>query len=122
MRPKIEVVLGAKLAPAPIKPKTLGERMSQPKKDTAKPKPKPATAAPKAAAANGATAGAGRGGRNRKGRAGRPKPKSVEELDAEMSEYFVPSGNNDAAATTTTNGAAAPAAAPALDATMDEIM
>lgn len=35
-----------------------------------------------------------------------------------MSEYFVPSGTTDAAAPTT-NGAA-PAAAPALDATMDE--
>ena len=83
-------------------------------------KPKAAAAAPKPvnAAAGGAKA-AGRGGR--KGRAGRPKPKTVEELDAEMSEYFDP---NAVAPAVNTNGAAAPTAAPATgDATMeDEIM
>jgi THO complex subunit 4 len=89
------------------------------KKENNKPK---AAAAPKPvnAAAGGATAkAAGRGGR--KGRAGRPKPKTVEELDAEMSEYFDP---NAVAPAVNTNGAAAPAAAPVTgDATMeDEIM
>ncbi|GAB7355960.1 hypothetical protein MBLNU459_g6592t1 [Dothideomycetes sp. NU459] len=124
---KIEVILGAKFAPEPAKPKALGERISQPKKDAAK--PKSAAAAPKNAAkagANGATTAGARGGRGgRKGRAaGRPKPKSVEELDAEMSEYFVPSGTNGDAAATTANGNAATAAAPtAGDAAMeDEIM
>ena len=54
-----------------------------------------------------ATDGA-RGGRAAKkgGRAGRPKPKTAEELDAEMNDYFKvegPAANGDGA----TNGAAA---------------
>ncbi|KAG9951739.1 hypothetical protein KCU85_g2663, partial [Aureobasidium melanogenum] len=118
---KIEVILGAKYAPAPAAPKSLGDRIQAPKAKKENNKPKSAAAAPKPATAGaaGATKASGRAGR--KGRAGRPKPKTVEELDAEMSEYFDP---NAAAPAANTNGAAAPAAAPATgDATMeDEIM
>lgn len=79
-------------------------------------KPKSATKAqPKPAAggadnANGAakTAGQGRAGRGRK-RGGKPKPKSAEELDAEMMDYFAPDAGNGASADA--SGAAAPAAA-----------
>ncbi|KAH0376419.1 hypothetical protein KCU92_g9776, partial [Aureobasidium melanogenum] len=118
---KIEVILGAKYAPAPAAPKSLGDRIQAPKAKKENNKPKSAAAAPKPATAGaaGATKATGRAGR--KARAGRPKPKTVEELDAEMSEYFDP---NAAAPAANTNGAAAPAAAPATgDATMeDEIM
>ncbi|KAI4745586.1 hypothetical protein E4T50_04035 [Aureobasidium sp. EXF-12298] len=118
---RIEVILGAKYAPAPAAPKSLGDRIQAPKTKKENNKPKTAAAAPKPvnAAAGGATKAAGRGGR--KARAGRPKPKTVEELDAEMSEYFDP---NAVAPAVNTNGASAPAAAPATgDATMeDEIM
>ncbi|KAK6007524.1 hypothetical protein QM012_004338 [Aureobasidium pullulans] len=118
---KIEVILGAKYAPAPAAPKSLGDRIQAPKAKKENNKPKSAAAAPKPATAGaaGATKASGRAGR--KGRAGRPKPKTVEELDAEMSEYFDP---NAAAPAANTNGAPAPAAAPATgDATMeDEIM
>jgi THO complex subunit 4 len=71
-------------------------------------------------AANGTAANTKAGANKKKsGRAGKPKPKTAEELDAEMQDYF---GGNE------TNGAApapaaAPAAAPATndDANMDEI-
>ncbi|PGH14505.1 hypothetical protein AJ79_02998 [Helicocarpus griseus UAMH5409] len=103
---KIEVVLDASRAPAPPAAKPLTERVAQPK-----PQPKPVSAAK-------ATAGSKRG-RARRGRnAGRPKPKTVEELDAEMEDYF-PANN---AAPAATNGAAAPPAANAgEDLGMDEI-
>jgi THO complex subunit 4 len=84
-------------------------------------KPKSAAATPKAAgaAAAGAAKAGGRGGR-KAGRAGRPKAKTVEELDAEMSEYFDPNAVVPAA----NNGVSAPAAGPVGgDATMeDEIL
>ena len=57
-------------------------------------KPKSAKNQPKSAVAktatNGTTAGEGRGsGRGRRGcAAGRPKPKTADELDAEMTDYF----------------------------------
>ncbi|KAI5200246.1 hypothetical protein E4T42_06604 [Aureobasidium subglaciale] len=117
---KVEVILGASFVPAPSAPKSLGDRIQAPKAKKDNNKPKSAAAAPKpAATAGGATKAAGRGAR--KARAGRPKPKTVEELDAEMSEYFDP---NAAAPAANNNGAPAPTAAPAVgDATMeDEIM
>jgi THO complex subunit 4 len=93
---------------------------SQPKKD----KPKPATVA-KAAPA---TAGRGRGrggraeGRGRGGRNGRErtKKKTVEELDAEMADYF-PAGDGaaDSMATGPADGAQAPAGG---DTAMDDEM
>lgn len=89
----------------------------QPKKD----KPKPATA-DKAAPATGKGRGEGTRGRG-KGRGGRErqKKKTIEELDAEMADYFPSAeGSNDAMAT---NGAeAAPAAAAGGDTAMDDEM
>ncbi|KAJ5165864.1 hypothetical protein N7492_006160 [Penicillium capsulatum] len=77
---KIEVVFDASHAPAAPTPKPLTERVAQ------KSQPKPATSAKPAANARGRTR-APRGAR--KGRiAGRGKPKTVEELDAEMVDYF----------------------------------
>jgi len=79
--------------PAAARPASLADRVTQPKKD----KPKPATTE-KAAA--GATRGRGqtRGrGKGRGGRDARPKKKTVEELDAEMADYF-PGGETSNAA------------------------
>lgn len=89
--------------------------------------PKPATAA-KPATDGTATRGAGRGRGGRRGRnAGRAKPKTAEELDAEMMDYFDASGapangaaTTDAAATT--NGTAQPAANGGEDLGMDEVL
>ncbi|TKA80930.1 hypothetical protein B0A49_00943 [Cryomyces minteri] len=104
---KIEVVVGAKDAPALPPAKGLGDRIAQ-SKPAAKAQPKPANAAK--ASTGGTTASArGRGGRKatRGGRnPGRAKPKTAEELDAEMQDYFV-SGTDGVNATeggaTTTN-------------------
>ncbi|KAF7714686.1 Uncharacterized protein PECH_008283 [Penicillium ucsense] len=100
---KIEVVFDASFAPPVVPPKSLADRVAH------KPQPKPATA-PKAATnkpkARG-TRGSSRGARGRN--PGRGKPKTVEELDAEMVDYF-----NDGSAVESSapvNGAAAPVAA-----------
>lgn len=88
----------------------------QPKKD----KPKPATA-DKAAPAAGKGRGEGTRGRG-KGRGGRErqKKKTVEELDAEMADYFPSAeGSNDAMAA---NGAAAAPVAAVGDTAMDDEM
>ena len=76
---------------------------SQPK--NAKSQPKTAVAKP---ATNGTTAGEGRGrGRARRGRnAGRAKPKTADELDAEMTDYFDKPAGGAAVADAATNGAA----------------
>jgi THO complex subunit 4 len=94
-----------------------------------KDKPKPATAAKAAPAAAGKGRGRGgraeaRGGRERGGgRAGRErtKKKTVEELDAEMADYFpaTADGNADAMVSTGTESAPAPAVA---DTAMDDEM
>ena len=87
--------------------------VSQPKKD----KPKPATAekaAPAAGRGRGQTRGRGRG---RGGREARPKKKTVEELDAEMADYF-PSGEGNNA----TAGADAAQATAGGDTAMDDEM
>ncbi|PGH16485.1 hypothetical protein AJ80_05170 [Polytolypa hystricis UAMH7299] len=101
---KVEVVLDASRAPAPPAVKPLNERASQPKAQ-----PKPVSAARSAAAKRGRT----RRGRN----ANRPKPKTAEELDAEMADYFTES---PAVAAAPTNGAAVQQAANG-DVGMDEI-
>lgn len=112
---QIEVVLGAKEAPAPAPIKSLSDRVARPK-NAAKDKPKPATetkAAPgKAARGRGR---AGRGGRN----AGRPKPKTAEELDAEMQDYFTGPAEGDTAMETN-GGAVQPVANGTADAGMDD--
>jgi THO complex subunit 4 len=135
---RVEVILSARDAPVPTKQASLADRVtyallngrvqkkhmahispSQPKKD----KPKPATAT-KEKTTEAATRGrGGRGGRarGRGGRAPRDKKKTVEELDAEMEDYFpAGEGGNDAMAT---NGAGAGAGQTAVgDTAMDDEM
>ncbi|KAJ6113467.1 mRNA export protein mlo3 [Penicillium sp. IBT 18751x] len=120
---KIEVVYDASSAPSVPAPKPLTERIAQ------KSQPKPATAA-KAAKGKGKNnandknaAARNTNGRTRKGRnPGRGKPKSVEELDAEMVDYF--SNENapaQAQAPAPVNGAAPQAANSGEDLGMAEI-
>ena len=80
----------------------------------------PKTAAPKAATGpkNAARGGKAARGRNGRGRAGRPKPKTADELDAEMADYFDP---NAPAGSNTENVPATNGAAGADDIGMDEI-
>jgi THO complex subunit 4 len=116
---RVEVILSARDAPVPTKQASLADRVTQPKKD----KPKPATAT-KEKTTEAATRGrGGRGGRarGRGGRAPRDKKKTVEELDAEMEDYFpAGEGGNDAMAT---NGAGAGAGQTAVgDTAMDDEM
>ncbi|KAI2973520.1 hypothetical protein CBS147323_2041 [Aspergillus niger] len=113
---KIEVVVDASHAPEVSAPKPLGERVAQ-----TKPQPKPATATKAAAGAKG------RKGRARRpnGRGNRPKPKTVEELDAEMVDYFSTTNENagPAEGNAQANGAAPqqPAATGGEDLGMAEI-
>lgn len=89
----------------------------QPKKD----QPKPATAA-KATPAAGRGRGEGRGrGRGRGGR-DRPKKKTVEELDAEMADYFPAGGEGNNGAMATGGADVAPAAAGGDTAMDDEML
>ncbi|KAI4250928.1 MAG: hypothetical protein LQ352_005178, partial [Teloschistes flavicans] len=115
---KIEVVLDATKAVATAPAKGLSDRITQGKG------PKPAKGAKPAT--NGTTTrgeptrGRGRGrGRN----AGRGKPKTADELDAEMVDYFEAPGTNGAAQgeATTSNGAAQPFTNGAGDLGMDDI-
>jgi THO complex subunit 4 len=109
---RVEMLVSASALPATVRPATLADRVTQPKKD----KPKPATAEKAvdggAARGRGQTRGRGRG---RGGREARPKKKTVEELDAEMADYF-PGGEAAPAAD------AAPAAAAGGDTAMDDEM
>lgn len=86
---KIEVVLDASKAPPPEPVRGMGDRITNPKAQ-----PKRATAAK---ADSGATRGRGARGRTG-GRGGtrekRGKPKTADELDAEMTDYFVANGTN----------------------------
>lgn len=104
---KVEILLSARDAPVPAPQSSLADRVSQPKKD----KPKPATATKatgaQAKARGGAAAKRGRGGA-RGGRPAREKKKTVEELDAEMADYFPSAdGGNDAMVTNGNQAAAA---------------
>ena len=108
---KVEVVVAsADLIP---QPKTLGQRVTQPKAQ-------PKSAAVDKHAANGAKGAAGAKGvkkQPRRGRNSRPAKKTAEELDSEMADYFESSNQNENA-----NGAA-PAATNGGDAPMeDEIL
>ncbi|KAF2747313.1 hypothetical protein M011DRAFT_486596 [Sporormia fimetaria CBS 119925] len=77
---KVEVLVSARDAPAAAATQSLADRVSQPKKD--KPKPATATKAKDAGGRGGRRGRGGRGGRTRE------KKKTVEELDAEMEDYF----------------------------------
>jgi len=110
---KIEVIVGAKDIPAPPAPKSLKDRVAHPK-IADKDKPKPATADKAATAASNGRGGRKRGGRGRGAAAagGRTKPKTAEELDAEMADYWGTEGgaaNGSADAPMTNGGAVQPA-------------
>jgi THO complex subunit 4 len=130
---RVDLLVSAANVPATAKPSSLADRVtyvyplpsawtsthkpSQPKKD----KPKPATAT-KAAPAAGRGRGDGARGRGRGGRGGRErqKKKTVEELDAEMADYFpTAEGSNDAMVS---NGAEAAPAPAGGDTAMDDEM
>ncbi|KAL8827385.1 MAG: hypothetical protein Q9170_007041 [Blastenia crenularia] len=118
---KIEVVLDAAKASAAVPNKGLGDRITQGKGPKPVKAAQPATDGP----ATRGGRGRGRGGRGRGRNAGRGKPKTADELDAEMVDYFDPSSTNGVAqgangAAATTNGTAQPAAN-LEDAGMDEI-
>lgn len=130
---RVDLLVSAANVPAQTKQSSLADRVTyasldlmrltfthtfrQPKKD----KPKPATATK---AAPAATKGRGEGtrGRGRGGRGGRErqKKKTIEELDAEMADYFpTAEGSNDAMVS---NGAEAAPAAAGGDTAMDDEM
>lgn len=100
---RVEVLVNA--ANVPVRPQsTLADRVTQSKKD----KPKPVAAAKSSSdTRQGRGRGRARGGRG--GRGGREgnKKKTVEELDAEMEDYYTTAeGGNDAMVS---NGNSAPA-------------
>lgn len=116
---RVEMLVSAANLPATAGSSSLADRVTQPKKD----KPKPATAAKAAPAAAGRGRGKdtrGRGkGRDARGGRERSKKKTVEELDAEMADYFPAAEGSNDAITTATNGAQATAGG---DTAMDDEM
>ncbi|KAH9865476.1 hypothetical protein J1614_009060 [Plenodomus biglobosus] len=110
---RVEMLVSADKLPAATSKPSLADRVTQPKKD----KPKPATAAKAAPAATRGRGEARGRGKGRGGREARPKKKTVEELDAEMADYF-PSGE----ANTTAGSADVAPATTAGDTAMDDEM
>ncbi|TKA83627.1 hypothetical protein B0A55_00450 [Friedmanniomyces simplex] len=105
---RVEIVGGS--AASVAQAKTLADRMAKPK-NAARENTKAAvakTGAAKTGAAKPAANGAPAGRREKKtsGRAGKPKAKTADELDAEMADYFGGTAPNGEA----TNGSAQPAA------------
>jgi len=98
---KIDVILDARRAAAIPAPKTLGERIVQPKAQ-----PKSAAVTKAAGAAAGARKSRRGGGRARNSR---PAKKTAEELDSEMADYFNV-GNAGETSSATATGEAQPAA------------
>ena len=139
-RNKVEVIIGANQAPVPVAAKGLGDRITyvlpehvalknvkndrslRSTKVGAKTQSKVTANARAGKSAQGAQAGRRRGVRGRT--EGRPKPKSTEELDAEMTDYFGDGGaNGDVnSGTATTNGAAQPVTNGGDTGMEDEIM
>jgi THO complex subunit 4 len=126
----------AKSLPEPEKAKSLADRVAygNPKstrksepltKTSANPKaqPKSAVVTKKSVGKDGAKGQpAGKAAKPKRTRATRPKAKTAEELDAEMTDYW--GGNNNTAAGTATDATATNGAAPAAsgeDTGMDEI-
>ena len=123
--------MDASSVPTAVPAKSLAERVAyaNPKrshksepltKTSANPKaqPKSATATKKVAGKDGVKGRtAAKPGKPKRGRNARPKPKTAEELDAEMTDYW---GGNNPAAAAMTNGAA-PAATTGEEMAMEEI-
>ena len=126
------MVVDASHVPAPIPARSLADRVgyANPKrsgksdpltKTSANPKaqPKSATATKKVVGKAGVKGrpAAINAAKPKRGRNARPKPKTAEELDAEMTDYW--GGNNPSAVGTTTDAAATNGAAPAANAGED---
>lgn len=94
------IVANADLIP---QPKSLGQRITQPKAQ-----PKSAASVKNNGAAGKGPAGKGPKKGPRKGKSGRPAKKTAEELDSEMTDYFAGSTNPDAGAPAAANGGDAP--------------
>lgn len=118
MEEQVEVIVDASHVPEPTPAKSLSERVSyanQKKsnksdpltKTSANPKAQPKSATAKKADTKDKKAAA-KGKPQKKAKSARPKPKTAEELDAEMTDYW--NGTNAAApvdgATTTTTATA----------------
>lgn len=115
---KVEILVDAQHAPAPAPAKTLNDRISKPKAE--KDKPKPATADKDSAAKKGGrTRGAARGRGGRKGATTRKQPRTMEELDQEMTDYWNTNNPGGDAPAATSGGAVQPVAANG-DANMDD--
>jgi len=111
---KIEVVVDANHVPEPTPAKSLAERVAA----NPKAQPKSATATKKATGKDTSKGRpAAKAGKPKRGRTSRPKPKTAEELDAEMTDYW--GGNNPSAAPTNTEATATNGAAPAVNAGVD---
>ncbi|RDI85665.1 hypothetical protein Vi05172_g4358 [Venturia inaequalis] len=117
---KIEVIVGAKDVPSPPAPKSLKDRVVRPKV-AEKDKPKPANTDK---AGTGAASTRGRKPRRGRGAAaagGRAKPKTAEELDAEMADYWGgETGTGTADAPMANGGAVQPAATNGGEAVMED--
>jgi THO complex subunit 4 len=127
------VVVDANSVPEPAPVKSLADRVayavrkhsSKRKSDpltntSANPKaqPKSATATKKVVGKDGAKGKpAAKAGKPKRGRNSRPKPKTTEELDAEMTDYW--GGNNPSAAPASTDAAVANGSAPVASAGVD---
>ncbi|KAE9985653.1 hypothetical protein EG328_007067 [Venturia inaequalis] len=117
---RIEVIVGAKDVPSPPAPKSLKDRVVRPKV-AEKDKPKPANTDK---AGTGAASTRGRKPRRGRGAAaagGRAKPKTAEELDAEMADYWGgETGTGTADAPMANGGAVQPAATNGGEAVMED--
>ena len=125
------MVVDASNVPEPAPARSLADRVAyaNPKrsgksepltKTSANPKaqPKSATATKKVVGKDGVKGRpVAKAGKPKRGRNARPKAKTAEELDAEMTDYW--GGNNPSAAGTTTDAAATNGAAPAANASGD---
>ena len=131
--------MDASHVPAPAPVKSLSERVAyaKPRKPdlsapltntSANPKAQPKSATATKGTMNGSNKGgrvAGRANETKRGRnANRPKPKTTQELDAEMTDYWGGNTNPNGAATAVAGGTTTGAAEPAAngeDLGMDEI-
>ncbi len=125
------MVVDASSVPEPLAAKSLADRVAYANSQRNKSAPLTKTSAnpkaqPKSATRTKATAKDAKGRKDaarapKRGKSNKPKPKTAEELDAEMTDYW---GNNPAGAVNSTEPAATNGAAPAAtgdDLGMDEI-
>jgi len=99
---KIDVVVTADALPEPAPAKSLGDRVA------ANPKAQPKSAVAKPNAKNGVKARtAAKAGKAKPKRLTKAKPKTAEELDAEMTDYFAGNGTTETTAVAATEPAAA---------------